>query len=121
MPRGVIADAFGPPETYALRDLPEHALAPNEVRVEIKAAGISYVDVLTAAGQYQVKPPLPHVPGWDVAGVVAEIGTAVTTVQVGDEVVINPGVSSLADIVALGPWLDWAWAIVKAEVRAENS
>ncbi|MBK9011068.1 NADPH:quinone oxidoreductase family protein [Novosphingobium sp.] len=89
MPRGVIADAFGPPETYALRDLPERALAPNEVRVEIKAAGISYVDVLTAAGQYQVKPPLPFVPGSEAAGVVGEVGSAVTAFAPGDRVVAS--------------------------------
>ena len=48
------------------------------------------------------KPPLPHVPGCDVAGVVSAVGSAVTTVAVGDEVVVNPGVSSVADIERVG-------------------
>jgi NADPH:quinone reductase-like Zn-dependent oxidoreductase len=48
------------------------------------------------------KPPLPHVPGCDVAGVVEAVGPEVSNVAVGDEVVINPGVSPVADIVALG-------------------
>jgi NADPH:quinone reductase-like Zn-dependent oxidoreductase len=42
------------------------------------------------------------VPGCDVAGEVAAVGEAVTTISVGDEVVVNPGVSPVADIVALG-------------------
>ena len=48
------------------------------------------------------KPPLPHVPGCDVAGVVDAVGDDVTRVAAGDEVVVNPGVSPVADIVALG-------------------
>jgi len=48
------------------------------------------------------RPPLPHVPGCDVAGVVDAVGADVTHVVAGDEVVINPAVSPVADIVALG-------------------
>jgi NADPH:quinone reductase-like Zn-dependent oxidoreductase len=48
------------------------------------------------------KPPLPHVPGCDVAGVVDAVGSGVSTVEPGDEVVINPGVSPIDEIVALG-------------------
>lgn len=89
MARAVIAEAFGPPESYALRDLVPRALGPNEVRVTIKAAGISYVDVLTAAGQYQVKPPLPFIPGSEAAGIVSEVGGEVTGLAPGDRVVAS--------------------------------
>ncbi len=89
MARAVIAEAFGPPESYALRDLVPRALGPNEVRVTIKAAGISYVDVLTAAGQYQVKPPLPFIPGSEAAGIVSEVGGEVTSLAPGDRVVAS--------------------------------
>ena len=87
MPRAVIVDAYGPPETYRLaeRDLPP--LKPDEVRVAVKAAGVSFVDVLTAAGQYQVQPPLPFVPGSECAGVVEAVGGDVTTLSVGQRVV----------------------------------
>lgn len=62
MPRAVIADQFGPPEAYELRELPARPLQADQVRIAIRAAGISYVDVLTAKGLYQVKPPLPSFP-----------------------------------------------------------
>lgn len=55
MPRAVIAEAFGPPESYALRELSRRELQPGEVRVTLKAAGISFVDVLTAAGGSQCR------------------------------------------------------------------
>ena len=89
MPRAVIADAFGPPETYELRDLPRRELKPGEVRVAIKAAGISFVDVRTAAGQYQVKPPLPFCPGNEAAGRVIELSEGVSEFMLGDQVVCS--------------------------------
>jgi NADPH:quinone reductase-like Zn-dependent oxidoreductase len=48
------------------------------------------------------KPPLPHIPGCDAAGIVEEIGSEVTSIAVGDEVVVNPAVSPVADIVKYG-------------------
>jgi NADPH:quinone reductase-like Zn-dependent oxidoreductase len=48
------------------------------------------------------KPPLPHVPGCDTAGIVDAIGSAVTNVSVGDEVVVNPGVSPVDEIIRYG-------------------
>lgn len=86
MPQAVIADRFGPPEVYALREHEPGPPGPGEVRVAIRAAGISFVDVLTAAGEYQVKPPLPFVPGSECAGVVEALGEGVTGLAPGDPV-----------------------------------
>ncbi len=86
MPRAVIADAFGPPESYALIDHDPVAPGPGQVQVAIRAAGISFVDVLTAAGQYQVKPPLPFIPGSEFSGVVAALGEGVSGLNIGDAV-----------------------------------
>lgn len=101
MPRAIIADAFGPPENFDLRETPTRALEPGEVRIALKAAGISFVDVLTAAGQYQVKPPLPFCPGSEAAGVVAEIGEGVNRFVIGDEVVCSNWGGLFADEVVL--------------------
>ena len=86
MPRAVIADQFGPPETYQLRSFDPGPPGPGELRVAIKAAGISYVDVLTAMGKYQFQPPLPFIPGSEYAGVVEALGEGVTGFAVGDRV-----------------------------------
>lgn len=79
-------------------DLPE--LAADGVRVRVVASALNHMDLWVMRGM--PRPPLPHVPGCDVAGVVEAVGSAVTGVAVGDEVVINPGVSPVEDIVALG-------------------
>lgn len=86
MPRAVIADQFGPPESYQLRAYDPGPPGPGEVRVAIKAAGISYVDVLTAMGKYQFQPPLPFIPGSEYAGVVEAVGEGVTGFAAGDRV-----------------------------------
>lgn len=86
MPRAIIAEEFGPPEAYALRDREVAEPGPGQIRVAIKAIGISYVDVLTAMGKYQVTPPLPFIPGSECAGIVEAVGEGVDRFQPGDAV-----------------------------------
>lgn len=86
MPCAIIADAFGPPEAYEIREREVAAPGFGQIRVAVKAIGISYVDVLTAAGKYQVTPPLPFIPGSECAGVVEAVGEGVTHLAAGDRV-----------------------------------
>ena len=86
MPRALFVDQFGDPETYVLSDYDPGPPKAGELRVAIKAAGISYVDVLTAMGKYQFRPPLPFIPGSEYAGVVEALGEGVTGFAVGDRV-----------------------------------
>lgn len=86
MARAIISKEFGPPEVYQIEEFDPPAPGKGEIRVEIKAIGISYVDVLTAAGKYQVTPPLPFIPGSECAGIVEAVGEGVTHLKVGDAV-----------------------------------
>ncbi len=79
-------------------DLPE--LGPDDVRIRVVASALNHMDLWVTKGL--PKPPIPHVPGCDVTGVVDSVGDSVSTVAAGDEVVVNPGVSPIEDIVALG-------------------
>ncbi|MBK5334081.1 MAG: zinc-binding dehydrogenase, partial [Ilumatobacteraceae bacterium] len=79
-------------------DLPD--LAADEVAIKVVASALNHMDLWVTRGA--PKPPLPHVPGCDVAGVVTAVGSAVTTVAEGDEVVVNPGVSPVDDIKKWG-------------------
>src|SRR5213592_215626 len=70
-----IVDLSGPASALKLADLPEpepsHMLTPGSgVVIDVHAAGVSFPEVLQTRGEYQVKPPLPFVPGSEVAGVV---------------------------------------------------
>jgi len=92
--RALVFDRCGTPDALEIRDLPVPSLtAPDEVRVRIRAAALNQLDLFVLKGLKGVEYRFPHVPGADGAGVVEEVGSAVTSVVVGDEVMINPGIS----------------------------
>ena len=98
MPRAAIAQELGPPENYRLQSHDPGPPKPGEVRIAVKAAGISYVDVLTAAGGYQVKPPVPFIPGSECAGLIEALGDGVTGFAIGDAVVASGWGGLFADV-----------------------
>ena len=88
------------PGSYRWGQIELRPPAPDEVQIRVVTSALNHMDLWTTQGL--PKPPVPHIPGCDVAGVVEAIGSGVDRIAVGDEVVVNPGVSPVADIVALG-------------------
>lgn len=86
MPLAVVGREFGPPESYLLEEYDPGPPKAGELRIAVKVAGISYVDVLTAMGKYQFKPPLPFIPGSEYAGIVEALGDGVMGFARGDRV-----------------------------------
>src|SRR6266567_4894693 len=84
--RAVLCREFGPVETLEVSELPAPAIAPGSVRVAVHAIGVNFADLLIVQGKYQEKPPLPFSPGFEMAGVVTEIGPGATGVRLGDRV-----------------------------------
>lgn len=87
--RSVVVEAFGDPETFALKEHDPGLPGPGMVRMRIHAAGVSYVDVLVAQGLYQLKPPLPFVPGSEFSGVIEAVGEGVDPARVGERVMAS--------------------------------
>jgi len=79
-------------------------LAPDDVIVAIKSAAVGWVDLIMASGQYQHALKPPYTPGLEYAGVVAWAGPAVTHVQVGARVLVDP---FLAGPRSLGAYQRW--------------
>jgi zinc-binding alcohol dehydrogenase/oxidoreductase len=88
------------PGTYRDGDIDAPPVAADDVRVRPVTSALNHMDLWVTRGL--PRPPLPHVPGCDVAGVVETVGEAVAHVRPGDEVVVNPAVSPLEAIVAHG-------------------
>jgi NADPH:quinone reductase-like Zn-dependent oxidoreductase len=88
------------PGSYRWGEMPDPEPGPDDVVVSVVASALNHMDLWLTRGM--PKPTLPHIPGCDVAGVVHAIGSAVTNIAVGDEVVVNPGVSPVDEIIALG-------------------
>jgi NADPH2:quinone reductase len=108
MPRAVVADHLGPIENYTLREFAPRPLGPQEIRLATKAAGVSFVDVLVAAGQYQAKPTVPFTPGSECAGVVVECGKDVRNLEIGQRVIASGWHGMFADCVTLPAKAVWA-------------
>lgn len=102
MPRAVVCREFGPPESLKLEDVPRAPIAPGQVRVAIHAAGLNFPDILMAAGEYQLKPPLPFTPGMEAAGEVIEVA-GTDGVRAGDKVMVKARFGCYADEMIVAP------------------
>jgi NADPH2:quinone reductase len=87
--RGLILRALGEPENLTLTAIDDPAPGPGEVLVAMRAAAVNFPDLLTVRGDYQVRPPLPFVPGKEGAGIVEAVGEGVTQVAPGDRVMVQ--------------------------------
>jgi NADPH2:quinone reductase len=107
-----ITELSGPDTALKLVDLPEpeasHPMTPGEgVVVDVKAAGVSFPEVLQTRGEYQVKPELPFVPGSEVAGVVRSASDG-AGFAAGDRVAAFCGLGGFAEVAVAPPWLTFA-------------
>lgn len=78
------------------KELPTPQPKAGEVLLEIKAASLNFPDLLIVQNKYQMKPPLPFVPGSEYAGVVQAVGEGVTHLQVGQHAACLSGTGGFA-------------------------
>ena len=83
-------------EALVWTELPTPIPQPGEVRVAVAAASLNFPDLLIVQNKYQMKPPLPFVPGSEYAGVVQAVGEGVTHLQVGQPVACVSGTGGFA-------------------------
>jgi NADPH:quinone reductase-like Zn-dependent oxidoreductase len=98
--KAVVFEEHGGTDVLQYTDIPEPEPGPYEVLIEVKAAGANFNDIWARRGMPGMKVIFPHISGSDVAGVVTALGSEVSgtgfgssPVQVGDEVVVHPGLS----------------------------
>lgn len=85
-PRAVLAREFADPSTFALEPHDPGPPGPDHVRIGVRAAGVSFADVLVAEGKYQMKPELPFIPGSEVSGVIEAVGEGVDPSRISQRV-----------------------------------
>lgn len=95
--RAMVCRTLGTPDVLALETLEDAPLGPNDVRIAIVAAGVNFPDLLMVAGGYQLKPPLPFVPGMESAGTVLETGAQVSGWRAGDRVIARQRTGAFAE------------------------
>jgi NADPH:quinone reductase len=102
-----ITELTGPDTALSLADLPEPD--GGGVVVDVHAAGVSFPELLQTRGAYQVKPPLPFVPGAEVGGVVRSAPPD-ATVQPGDRVAAFCGLAGWAEVAVAAPYFTFKLA-----------
>ncbi|WP_441232074.1 NADPH:quinone oxidoreductase family protein [Tardiphaga sp. 215_C5_N2_1] len=93
----VRAETIGNVDDYAIIESPVPTPRARELLVEVRACGMGYVDALVALGRYQVKPPTPFTPGFEIGGVVVAVGAEVSELSVGDRVMASTFGGGLAE------------------------
>jgi NADPH:quinone reductase len=88
-------------EALQWRKLPSPPLAAGQIRVTVRAASLNFPDLLIVQNKYQMKPPLPFVPGTEFAGVVSEVGADVKGFAVGQRVAAFGGLGGFATEVCI--------------------
>jgi NADPH:quinone reductase-like Zn-dependent oxidoreductase len=105
---------YGGPEVLSVDEVDEPHAKPGTVRVRARAASVNPMDSKVRSGSMRdaMRIKLPHIPGFDAAGVVDEVGEGVTDVAVGDEV-FGLGKACYAERVVLDVWApkpaQWSW------------
>jgi NADPH2:quinone reductase len=99
--RTVVCPELGPLDNLVLEDREPPVAGEGQVVVQVRAAGVNYVDGLMCQGRYQIKPATPFVPGSELAGEVVSIGTGVNGVAPGQRVVVFTGLGAFAEQVVV--------------------
>ena len=95
--RAVVVDRWMEPSELSVQEIPEPEIPPGHVLVDVRAAGCNFFDILMVQGRYQVKPPLPFVPGAEIGGVVCGLGEGVEGFAPGDRVCASVATGAFAE------------------------
>ena len=99
--KALLCKKFGPVSELSWEETADPVAGPNEIVIDVKAAGLNYPDNLIVQGLYQFKPDLPFSPGHEGAGVVSSVGKDVSSLRVGDRVVFFKGFGAFAERVVV--------------------
>jgi len=95
----VMVTKKGGPEVLQVVELPVEHPGPEQVLVRVRAAGVGSTDLLMIEGNYLYAPKIPMVPGYEIAGVVEEIGAGVTGLEVGQRVAALTVYGGFAELI----------------------
>lgn len=91
----------GAPEVLEVREAPDPTAGQGQVRIRVKAAGINFADLMARVGLYPDAPKIPCVVGYEVSGVVDQVGPGVSDLKVGDRVFGVPRFGGYTDTLVV--------------------
>jgi len=99
--RAVVCKEFGPPGKLVVENISSPVPGPQQIVIAVKAASVNFPDTLMIEGKYQIKPEPPFTPGFEAAGIVKEVGTAVSAFKPGQRVMAVTTWGAFAEEVAV--------------------
>ena len=99
--RRVVCHKLGSLDDLAVEDASPLSPGPGQVVLDVRAAGVNFVDALIVTGGYQLRPPTPFTPGGEVAGVVAAVGEGVAGLAPGDRALASCWLGGYAEQVVV--------------------
>jgi NADPH2:quinone reductase len=95
--KALLSRSPGGPDSLVLEEIADPVPAAGQVRVNVRAVGVNFPDLLIIQDLYQFKPPRPFSPGSELAGTVDVVGEGVTELRAGDRVLVSPVRSAMAE------------------------
>lgn len=99
--RAIVCESFDSPEGLTISEIDQPEPAANQVLIKVEATGLGYVDALMVAGLYQIKPPLPFIPGNEISGIIEVAGDDIKHLRAGQRVLATPTSGGLAEYMVL--------------------
>jgi NADPH:quinone reductase len=99
MMRAVVCQEVGSLASLRVVEQPMPSVAANQLLVEVRAVGTSFVDALQVSGKYQFPIPAPYTPGGECAGVVVGVGDDLSSERLGQSVAVSCGIGAYASHV----------------------
>src|SRR5579863_8987998 len=99
--RQVFISKAGPPEVLEVRESADPDAGEGQLRVRVRAAGINFADLAARVGLYPDAPPIPCVVGYEVAGVIDQVGAGVSGFGAGDRVLAMPRFGGYTDTLVV--------------------
>src|SRR5580700_8541515 len=91
----------GPPEVLEIKEAPDPNPKAREVRIRVEASGVNFADIMGRLGIYPDLPPMPVVPGYEVAGRIDAVGEGVDAGWVGRDIFAVTRFGGYADVVCV--------------------
>jgi NADPH:quinone reductase len=115
----ILVSEFGGPEKLTLQDVPMPAAGDGQIVIKVEASGVNFSDGMQRRNKYVFPVSLPYLPGFEVAGIVTQLGKGVENISVGDRVVaMLPNGGGYAQYAVTASYLA---AVIPTTISAQES
>lgn len=102
----IVVNEFGDPEKLLLHEVAVPSVGDGQILIKVEASGVNFSDGMQRRNQYVFPVTLPYLPGFEVAGIVAELGKGVENISIGERVVaMLPNGGGYADYAVTDSYL----------------